>query len=70
MHIQLPSSPLSEGIFAEVRGVQDLGRVEWQRKTFHSESNIWPIGYRSVRFYASRRSAPQPWPCASPCGVL
>ncbi len=39
--------------------VQDLGRVEWQRKTFHSESNIWPVGYRSVRFYASRRRAPR-----------
>ena len=41
---------------------QDLGRVEWQRKAFHSESNIWPVGYRSVRFYASRRRA-LPWAC-------
>jgi len=40
--------------------VQDLGRVEWQRKTFHSESNIWPVGYRSMRFYASRRRARRP----------
>ena len=34
---------------------QDLGTVEWRRKSFHSETNIWPIGYRSVRYYASRR---------------
>ncbi|KAK9845519.1 hypothetical protein WJX81_008428 [Elliptochloris bilobata] len=36
--------------------VYDLGTVEWRRKSFHSETNIWPIGYRSVRFYASRRN--------------
>lgn len=36
--------------------------MEWRRKSFHSETNIWPIGYRSVRYYASRRLTPWPPP--------
>mmetsp|Transcript_36032 Transcript_36032/g.144086 ORF Transcript_36032/g.144086 Transcript_36032/m.144086 type:complete len:103 (+) Transcript_36032:5558-5866(+) len=33
--------------------VDDLGRIEPLRKGFHSESLLFPIGYKSKRLYAS-----------------
>mmetsp|Transcript_36031 Transcript_36031/g.144075 ORF Transcript_36031/g.144075 Transcript_36031/m.144075 type:complete len:170 (+) Transcript_36031:5558-6067(+) len=37
--------------------VDDLGRIEPLRKGFHSESLLFPIGYKSKRLYASIKNA-------------
>jgi hypothetical protein len=33
-----------------------LGRIEYERKEFHNERNIFPIGFKSERLYASYRN--------------
>lgn len=31
----------------------NLGEIEYERKTFHSERNLFPIGFKSVREHQS-----------------
>ena len=36
-------------VISPTLSILNLGVIEWERPAFHSEKNIFPIGYKSLR---------------------